>query len=80
MSQTEKIIAFLKSGRALDNYIAMNELGTYALSQRLGEIRKRYPGSLKSEWKETSGGARVKVWRWVGELNLFDSQSRRDAR
>ena len=62
MTQCDKIAAWLGSGRTLTVAEALTELGIYALSQRVGELR-RQGVPIASDTVETAGGARVSRYR-----------------
>lgn len=56
--QHYKILTYLQAGGRLTVGKALRELEIYALSQRIGEL-KRQGWPIKSTTVETSGGARV---------------------
>ncbi len=62
MNQHKKILQYLESGKSLTSAKALTELGIFAISQRLGELR-RMPGAPKisEEWVD-NGTARFKRW------------------
>jgi len=57
-TQHYEILMYLKAGGRLTVAKALTELGIYALSQRIGEL-KRQGWPIKSNSVETNGGARV---------------------
>ena len=66
MTQEQKLLRYMKNHGAVDNLIAWRECGVYALSQRLGDLR-RQGVKMIARWKRvrTKGGeeSRVKEWR-----------------
>ena len=58
-SQCYAILLYLQSGRTLTVAKALSELGVYALSQRCGELRRKYGWPILSRTVETAGGARI---------------------
>ena len=58
-SQCYEILLYLQSGGRLTVAKALSELGVYALSQRCGELRRKYGWPILSRTVETSGGAKV---------------------
>ncbi len=62
MKQTDKICEWLSSGRTLTVAEALTNLGIYALSQRVGEL-KRQGVPIEADMVETAGGARVARYR-----------------
>lgn len=57
-TQAYEILSYLQSGRTLTVAKALTELGVYALSQRVGEL-KRAGWPINSRTIATNGGARV---------------------
>jgi hypothetical protein len=64
-SQCYEILMALKNGKRLTVAIAITEHGVYALSQRIGEL-KRMGWPIQSRMVTTSGGARVAEY-WMEE-------------
>ena len=64
--QTRVILVYMRRHGAIDNLTAWRECSVYALSQRLGEIR-RSGVKLKDRWKlvRNANGrtSRVKEWK-----------------
>lgn len=58
MSQSERILNYLKQGKTLTVGQALNNLDCYALSQRVGELR-RAGHPIKDEWVD-NGRSRFK--------------------
>lgn len=58
MTQHESILNYLRSGKSLTVTTALAELGVYALSQRVGDLR-REGHDIADEWVE-SGNKRFK--------------------
>lgn len=58
-SQCYEILFYLQSGNTLTVGKALRELGVYALSQRIGELKRRYHWPIQSRTIEVAGGARV---------------------
>lgn len=57
-TQAYEILMYLQAGKTLTVAKALTELGVYALSQRVGELKKQgWP--ICSRTVETNGGARV---------------------
>lgn len=63
MNQTDQIARYLRSGKSLTVAQALQRLGVYALSQRVGELRKAGM-PIRSEWVRLRSGKRVKRYRW----------------
>ena len=63
MSQTDRIIQYLATGRGLTPLTAPNEFGTLRLSQRIIEAEQRGV-PIRKEWYVTSTGARVMSYWW----------------
>jgi uncharacterized small protein (DUF1192 family) len=56
--QQQKILEYLLTGKKLTVLTAITELGVYALSQRIGELKSEgYP--IKTEMIKTESGKRV---------------------
>lgn len=51
-SQCYQILLYLKRGGRLTVAKALDELGVYALSQRCGELRRKYGWPVQSETKQ----------------------------
>ena len=64
-TQGYEILAYLQNGGRLTVAKALLELGVYALSQRIGEL-KRAGWPIASRTIETDGGARVSEY-FMGE-------------
>ena len=62
MTQCDRIADWLASGRTLTVAEALTQLGVYALSQRVGEL-KREGVPIERDMIETPGGARVARYR-----------------
>ena len=58
MTQCEIILAHLEAGGSLTVAEALQSMGVYALSQRIGELKRRGV-PIKAERVETAGGATV---------------------
>jgi hypothetical protein len=65
MSQSDMILNHLRSGGTLTVLEALNLFGCYALSQRCGELAKKYP--IKREFVDLPNGKRIK--RYSMEVN-----------
>jgi hypothetical protein len=48
-SQCYEILMYLQSGRTLTVAKAMSDLGVYALSQRVGELKRKYGWPIKAK-------------------------------
>lgn len=57
MTQHDILLAALKRGERLTVKIALDRYGVYALSQRIGELKKSHP--IKSRIVKTLTGKRV---------------------
>ena len=62
MTQCDRLAEWFSSGRTLTVAEALTQLGIYALSQRVGEL-KRQGVPIESDMIETPGGARVARYR-----------------
>lgn len=62
MNQNDKLLAALRRGERLTVKLALDRYGVYALSQRMGELKKSQP--IKSRMIQTLGGARVSEY-WL---------------
>jgi hypothetical protein len=67
-TQVYEILMYLKNGGRLTVAKALTELGVYALSQRCGDLRRRYGWPVKSETKKV--GPHV----WVAEYWLEEQR------
>lgn len=63
-TQCYEILMFLQSGGRLTVAKALTELGVYALSQRVGDLKRRYG------WPVQSVNKKVGVNVWVSEYFL----------
>lgn len=63
-SQAYRILLTLQSGRHLTVGEALNELGVYALSQRIGDLKRKYGWPVKSKTVITPGGAQISEY-WL---------------
>ena len=61
--QNQAIIEYLKTGESLTVAEALTKLGVYALSQRIGEIRREYP--VVSERVTTPSGKHISRYRLI---------------
>ena len=62
--QLYEILMYLERGGHLTVAKALSELGVYALSQRVGDLKRDYGWPIKDRFIETAGGARVKEY-WL---------------
>lgn len=62
-SQCYRILLMLQAGARLTVGTALKELGVYALSQRCGELRRKYGWPIQSRTVE-AGGAKVSEY-WL---------------
>ena len=70
-SQNQRAVLdeYFKAGGSLTSAEALNKLGIFACSQRVGEMRRDgYP--IISEWVNMESGARVKRWRYAIQTAL----------
>ena len=61
-TQKQELLDFLKAGNVVDNSIGLNQLGIYAVSQRIGDlIADGHP--IMKAWKEvwTRRGRKTRV-------------------
>ena len=58
-TQCYELLMAMQSGVRLTIWNAMNEYGVGALSQRIGDLKRRYGWPIQSRTIETNGGARV---------------------
>lgn len=65
MTQCDKLCEWFAAGRTLTVAEALTQLGIYALSQRVGEL-KRQGVPIEADMVETAGGARVARYRLGG--------------
>ena len=65
MTQCDKLLAHFASGGTLTVAEALSQFGIYALSQRVGEL-KREGVPIEAEMVDTPGGARVARYRMGG--------------
>lgn len=64
MTQNEKLLAAMRRGERLTVKVALDRYGVYALSQRIGEIRKSQ--AVESRTITTLSGARVSEY-WIAQ-------------
>jgi hypothetical protein len=55
LSQKERILAYLKTGKGLTVIAALREFGCFALSQRIGELRRAGHPITRATVKTISG-------------------------
>ena len=73
MTQHELLIKHFSEGKSLTTGQALTQYGIYALSQRVGDLKKRgYP--IESEMRELPNGKKVARYRFKMAENLFDFQ------
>lgn len=58
-NQQSEILDYLKAGNKLTVKDALEKLNVYALSQRVGNINKANPGTVKKEMIVTRSGKRI---------------------
>ena len=58
-SQCYAILIYLQAGGRLTVAKALSELGVYALSQRCGDLRRKYGWPVLSRTVETNSGAKI---------------------
>ena len=63
MTQTAMLLQHLTQGQSFTVGEALALLGIYALSQRIGEL-KRQGEPIKDEWVSLPSGKRVKRYSW----------------
>jgi hypothetical protein len=54
MTQSQSILEHLQNGGTLTVAQALNQFGVYALSQRVGELRRK-GYAIKDQWVEQNG-------------------------
>ena len=61
-----QILMAMQEGIRVNDWIAHTKLGVYALSQRIGDLRRRYGwgNAIKDQFIESAGGKRVKEY-WL---------------
>ena len=69
MSQADVLLRALKRGEQLTVAEALNRYGVYALSQRMGELKRQgYP--IGSSMIKVASGKRVCCYFWAAQLEL----------
>ncbi len=69
MAQTDVLLQALKAGEHLTVLSALQKYQVYALSQRMGELRRAgYP--IGSAMITVPSGKRVAQYFWAGQLEL----------
>lgn len=65
-SQCYELLRAMQSGVHLTVKVALEEYGVYALSQRVGDLKRRYGWErvIRSRTVETAGGAHVSEY-WI---------------
>jgi len=63
-SQCEILLAAMRRGEKLTVATALEKYGVYALSQRMGELRRKHGIDVKSEIIEVGEGKRVAQY-WI---------------
>ena len=66
MTQHEQILKHLETGKSLSVAEALTKYGIYALSQRVGELRKTHP-NIESEMVERNGKRFAKYYLKIPE-------------
>lgn len=54
----------MRQGERLTVAVALSKYGVYALSQRVGELKRKYGWPVKSRMVETNGGAHISEY-WL---------------
>jgi hypothetical protein len=62
--QCYELLMAMQNGKRLTVAKALSEHGCYALSQRMGELRREYGWPIQSRFIKTNGGASVKEY-WL---------------
>lgn len=73
-TQCYELLMALKSGARLTVAKALAEHACYALSQRMGELRREYGWPIQDRFIDTPGGARVKEY-WLAQGELIEARS-----
>lgn len=63
-SQCYRILLALQAGTRLTVGKALTDLGVYALSQRCGDLRRKYGWPVQSRTVTTAGGAQISEY-WL---------------
>jgi hypothetical protein len=63
--QLDRLDAYFKAGGSLTVTEAISAIGCYALSQRVGQLRREQHKPVEWSWELTPGGARVKRYRYA---------------
>jgi len=69
--QLDKLDAYFRAGGSLTVTEAIAAFGCYALSQRVGQLRREQGKPVVSTWENTPSGARVKRYRYAIQLQLL---------
>ena len=69
MTQCDILLEALRSGERLTVALALQKYGVYALSQRMGEL-KRMGHPVSSRTVKLPSGKYVSEYYWVGQLEL----------
>jgi hypothetical protein len=69
--QLDKLDAYFRAGGSLTVTEAITAFGCYALSQRVGQLRRELGKPVVSTWEETPTGAKVKRYRYAIQLDLL---------
>lgn len=69
MTQHDTLLAALRRGESLTVAEALSKYGCYALSQRMGELRRAHP-EIERDWYDTPTGKRVRRYFIRGQLEL----------
>ena len=63
-SQCYELLMAMKHGERLTVAMALSKYGVYALSQRVGDLKRKYGWPIQSRTVETNGGAHVSEY-WL---------------
>ena len=68
--QAAALDAYFAAGGSLTVTEAISAFGVYALSQRVGELRRNHGKPVISTWERTPEGAKIKRYKYAIQLPL----------
>jgi hypothetical protein len=63
-TQCYELLMAMRQGERLTVAVALSKYGVYALSQRVGDLKRKYGWPVKSRMVETNGGAHISEY-WL---------------
>ena len=72
--QAEALDAYFSKGGSLTVTEAIRAFGIYALSQRVGELRRNQGKPVISTWETTPDGAKIKRYKYAIQLPLLQPE------